>query len=316
MNDTLEVKRIAIYLSIAFGISWTVGLYIYLTGGLTESPTLVPGMGLTRTFLLLALVYMPAPAIAHVLTRLVTNEGWQNTGLRPNFRRRWPSWLAAWVGPAILTIAGAAIYFLLFPQQFDPSLSTLKRIRDAAAEQTGQEVPLPLATLALIQALQAIVLAPIINGLFTFGEEFGWRAYLQPKLLALGWRKAMPAMGVIWGVWHWPIVAMGHNYGLDYPGAPWTGLLTMVWFTFVVGTFLGWLTVRGGSVWPAVIGHAALNGIAGLPLFFAHGTPNPLVGPLPLGIVGSLGFTVAALWMFLNEPDRAAAIEPLTHSAT
>jgi hypothetical protein len=41
---------------------------------------------------------------------------------------------------------------------------------------------------------------------------------------------------------------MGHNYGLDCPGYPWPGLLAMVWFTFTVGTFFGWLAYQGGSV--------------------------------------------------------------------
>ncbi|MER3459512.1 MAG: CPBP family intramembrane metalloprotease domain-containing protein, partial [Chloroflexota bacterium] len=84
-------------------------------------------------------------------------------------------------------------------------------------------------------AVQAILLAPLLNALPVFGEEFGWRAYLQPKLLPLGGRKAMLLMGLIWGVWHWPVVAMGYNFGLDYVGAPWLGMLLMVWFTLAFG---------------------------------------------------------------------------------
>lgn len=86
----------------------------------------------------------------------------------------------------------------------------------------------------------------------------------------------------------------------------------MVWFTFTVGTMLGWLTVRGGSVWRAVIGHGAINGIAALPALVARGTANPLLGPAPIGIIGSAGFTLAALWMLFNEPEppAEAAIQP------
>jgi membrane protease YdiL (CAAX protease family) len=53
------------------------------------------------------------------------------------------------------------------------------------------------------------------------------------------------------------------------------------------GTFLGWLTIRTGNVWPAVIGHAAINGISGLAVFTLQGKPNPLLGPFPTGIIGS-----------------------------
>ncbi len=138
------------------------------------------------------------------------------------------------------------------------------------------------------QAAAAMLIAPLLNGLFTFGKEFGWRAYLQPKLVPLGTRNMLLLMGVIWGVWHWPVIAMGHNYGLEYPGAPWLGLLGMVWFSIVFGTFFGWITLRGGSVWPAVIGHGTINGLAALPALFVQGSPNPLLGPRPAGVIALL----------------------------
>jgi hypothetical protein len=116
-------------------------------------------------------------------------------------------------------------------------------------------------------------------------------------------------MGVIWGVWHWPVIALGYNYGLDYPGAPWLGMLAFVWFTFTVGTIIGWVTLRGGSVWPAVIAHGALNGIANLPSLFVTGAPNPLLGPLALGLVAGLPITAVGIWLWLAPPgvDRANA---------
>lgn len=107
----------------------------------------------------------------------------------------------------------------------------------------------------------------------------------------------MVLLGIIWGAWHWPVIAMGYNYGLNYPGAPWLGLLGMVWFTFVFGTFLGWLTLKAGSIWLAVIAHASLNGIAAIGTFLVQGQPNPLLGPTPVGIVASIPFTVLAIWL-------------------
>jgi hypothetical protein len=73
----------------------------------------------------------------------------------------------------------------------------------------------------------------------------------------------------------------------------------MVWFTRIVGTLLGWLTFKAGSVWPAVIGHAALNGMANLGVIFVRGEPNPLVGPLPVGLVGGVGFAAVGLVLLL-----------------
>lgn len=87
-----------------------------------------------------------------------------------------------------------------------------------------------------------------------------------------------------------------------------------VWITVLFSALLGWVTIRGGSVWPAVIGHAAINGIAGLGILFIQGEPNPLLGPLPVGVIGSLGFLFAALLIFVS--PRALAAPTDADSAT
>ncbi|WP_423225804.1 hypothetical protein [Candidatus Amarolinea aalborgensis] len=95
MNDGVDVKRVGIFLAFAFGIAWVIGLIIFLTGGLVNSPVLVPALRLTLATVLLAVGYMWAPALAHVLTRLLTREGWHDTWLRPHFKQGWRYWLAA-----------------------------------------------------------------------------------------------------------------------------------------------------------------------------------------------------------------------------
>ena len=305
MKSALDTKRIVIFLALAFGIAWAVGLVIYLTGGLVSSPELIPGTGFTLAALLLAVGYMWAPALGNIGTRLLTGEGWTEMWLRPHFKQGWPWWLAGWFVPGLLTILGAALFFALFPHFFDPQLTTLTELLASS----GAADTINPWLIVVAQTASAFLIAPLINSLFTFGEEFGWRAYLQPKLMPLGMRKTMLLMGVIWGVWHWPVIAMGHNYGLEYPGAPWPGLLGMVWFTFVVGTFLGWITLKGGSLWPAVIGHAAINGIAGLGALFVQGTPNPLLGPLPVGIVASIPWALVTLWIMVSPKAMVTDIE-------
>jgi membrane protease YdiL (CAAX protease family) len=298
MNHNLHTRRILTYLGFAFGIAWAASLAVYLTGGLIDSPLLIPAANVSLALVLLAGPVMWAPALAQMLTRLITGEGWQETYLRPRLRQTWPYWLIAWVAPALLTVVGMVIYFLLFPRHYDAELTTLREMLEATPMDPGE---INLWVLVAVQVTQALVIAPLINSTATFGEEFGWRAYLQPKLMAMGIapRRAMALMGLIWGVWHWPEILMGHNYGLDYPGAPFLSPLAMVWFTLIVGTLLGWLTFRAGSVWPAVIGHAALNGMANLGVIFVQGEPNPLLGPLPVGLVGGLGFAAIGLCLLL-----------------
>ena len=113
--------------------------------------------------------------------------------------------------------------------------------------------------------------------------------------MPLGGRKAMLIMGAIWGVWHWPFLYMGYEYGFDYPGYPWLGPIVFLWFTFIVGTFLAWLTLKTKSVWPAVIAHAAINGMALIEPLIVTGQPDTLLGPVAVGLIASLPFAILAL---------------------
>lgn len=294
MDTKTDTRRIVIFLSFAFGIAWLTGLVIYLNGGLVNSPQIAPGV--TLALVLLATVYMWSPALGNILTRLVTREGWKDLWLRPNFRKGWPFWLIAWFLPALMTLAGAALFFALFPQFFDPALSYVRAHMPSMSSVTS----LSLWTTTIIQLVLGVLIAPVLNSPATLGEEFGWRAYLLPKLMPLGGRRAMLLIGAIWGLWHWPVILMGYEYGLKYPGFPWIGPVLFIWVTFCFGTFLGWLTLRGKSVWPAVIGHAAINGIAAVAVLATTGQPNPLLGPLPVGIIGSLGYALAAVLIFVS----------------
>ena len=311
MTDQIQVdwKRIGIYMVFAFGIAWLAGLIIYLRGGIIESRELVPDTGITEAFVLMATAYMFAPAIGHALTRLVTREGWQDLWLNFNFKQGWGFMLLTWFGTPILIAVGAVVYFILFPHHYDANFETLSAlIEDLNA--MGQEIPFGPFPLAMIQIFQAIMLAPILNLVPIFGEEFGWRGYLLPKLLPLGERRAYLTSGVIWGVWHAPVILMGYNYGFDYPGAPWAGVVMMVVGCILFGTFFGWASLRAGSIWPAVIGHAVLNGTASASLLFSMEGTNPLIGPSVVGIIGSLGFSLMAAWIFLRGiPSPQAAIE-------
>lgn len=87
-------KHLSIFLSFAFGMSWHVALVIFLPGCLTESPQLIPGSEITLAVVLLAGAYMWGPAVAHILTRRIPGQGWQNTMLRPKFKTAWKYVLA------------------------------------------------------------------------------------------------------------------------------------------------------------------------------------------------------------------------------
>lgn len=312
MITPMDKRRLYIFISLAFGLAWAFSLIVALTGGIADSPAIVSGSQITLAYVLIAVGYMSAPAVANVLTRVITREGWINAGLHPNLKRSWKFWLAAWLLPPLITIIGVAVFFLILPRYFDPELSMISSM----LESQGVSLPMSPMIILLVQFISGIFVAPLINSLFTFGEEFGWRGYLLPKLMPLGSRKAVIISGIIWGIWHAPVIAMGHNYGTDYPFFPWAGILFMTWFTILVGIFLAWVTLRAGSVWPAVIGHAVINGISGIGILAATGAPPTLLGPLPTGLLGGIGWLItAAIIFFTHKALVPGAVKPLDGSA-
>ncbi|MFC7044543.1 CPBP family intramembrane glutamic endopeptidase [Halobacteriaceae archaeon GCM10025711] len=291
--DTLHPRRIGLFLLVAFGFSWLVGAYVSATGGLAG------GTVRASTLTGLLVVYMFGPALGHLVVRTVTDAEWSLDAawLRPHLRKGLRWYVVAWLFPAVTTLTGVALYYALFPQHFDLAM---EGVRTTLGTEIGSAVS--PATIAVVQLVVALTLGPAINTFVAFGEEFGWRGFLLQHLLPLGTRQAVVLTGVVWGVWHWPVIAMGYNYGFDYPGAPWAGMLAMVWVTVFLGSVLAWVTLRSGSVWPAALGHGAFNAIAGYGVLFVAGDPSPLLGPFSTGLVVSIPLVVLGGWL-LWKPD-------------
>ena len=141
-------------------------------------------------------------------------------------------------------------------------------------------------------------MAPLLNLIPCFGEEWGWRGYLVPKVAQR--MKFLPTVlltGFIWGIWHAPIIVAGHNYGMNYPGYPWWGIIAMCVFCIVAGTLFSYIALKAKSCWPAVLAHGALNGTASIGVLFLA---NPMVyerflGPVPTGIIGAAAYIVVAI---------------------
>lgn len=285
----LTAKRILIYLGITFFITYVYEFLVVYPVAFSDN-SIVAGM----TTLLIAFV-MFVPALGVLLTRLITKEGFKNIWLKPNFKGHIRYYLIGWFGPAVLMLVGMGIYFLIFPDKFDSSFSYLS----SALVATGQEMPEELLKMTvLIQLVMAIFLAPLLNAIPCFGEEWGWRGYLLPKMkerFKIGW--VLLINGIIWGLWHAPITAIGHNYGMGYKGWPVTGILAMCGFCIVVGVIFSYITLKTGSCLPAVLAHGSLNGIAGIGIYFTKDGGNPFVGPAPTGIIGGSAFIVTAVVM-------------------
>ena len=292
-NKKQDLKRALIYVLITFGMTWVYCLLIVYPIANGESLSGVPSL---ITQLVVAAVRF-FPAIGVLLTRLLTKEGFRNAWLKPNLKKNLRFYLLAWFGPAILTFAGMGIYFLLFPDHLDLSFSYMKSMMAAAGTPyEAQAVPMDL--LMTIQCVQAVFLAPALNFITCFGEEWGWRGYLLPKVSSHF--SVVPTLlitGIIWGLWHAPLTIIGHNYGLGYWGFPFTGIAMMCVFCTVLGIFMSYVTLKTKSCIPAILAHGAVNGIAAIGIYFTFDGGNPFVGPAPTGIIGMIPFILVAIPM-------------------
>jgi uncharacterized protein len=125
-----------------------------------------------------------------------------------------------------------------------------------------------------------------INAVFAFGEELGWRGFLQRELASLGFWKASVTIGVIWRIWHAPLILLGHNY----PPHPILGVALMTAFCVLASPLLAWITLKARSVVAAAVAHGTLNGTAAVSFAFLT------VGhELVLGITGAVGMAVTAV---------------------
>ena len=114
---------------------------------------------------------------------------------------------------------------------------------------------LPAAALLPIMALNTVIIGPFLGLIIAFGEEYGWRGYLQTELIRLGRVRGVFLLGVIWGIWHWPVIWMGYNF----PGQPILGSLAMVAFCVIFSYFLAYAVFKSQGVWTAAYLHALNN---------------------------------------------------------
>ena len=232
-------------------------------------------------------VLMFTPAVSVLLTTLLAGAGWKellaNFHLKPRLRQNKGRYLGVWLLTPVVAYLGAAFYFLLFPQQFT--------LQSALAVESGMQGTDYIAFLATMIPL-AVLVNPLMGLPQCLGEELAWRGWVTERF---GQLRAVLLTGLIWGLWHAPVVAMGYNYGEGHPLA---NVAAMVLFCLVLGVIQGFLFWRTDSIWGPVLFHAAVNGIdLWKPTdLFMNSPANLFVGPNLVGIVGGLGFVLLVIW--------------------
>jgi membrane protease YdiL (CAAX protease family) len=280
---TTRTRGIVIYLLITFGIAWLTWTIAFLSGLSATNPL----------FQFVALPGGFAPAIAAlVVRRWITREGFADAGLRFKFRRTWPYYLFAWLHP--LLVIGVIVALAMFTGLAQPDF-TLQR--GLGTLYPGLSTPKGIGLVVLLQLLiTALITTPLL-----WGEEFGWRSYLQLRLFDQWPALAAITTGLIWGIWHAPLILMGYE---RYDNLA-LGFLLFMLLTIVLSLIFGWLRLKTQSIWPSSLAHAATNTLGGSLTFllFLGGGNLTLVAYNGVFVLVPLG--LFCLWLLLSGQLRA-----------
>ena len=271
------MKKSAQFIVLCCALSWAIaGVAILL------------GLRVTQkiAYTIFGAFYMLLPAICAVILQLVHREKpFSNLGVSFRFNR-W--FLMAGIVPFIYSFVTLGVN-LLFPNitfsvTYEGFLANLPvEQAELALRQLSRFPPI---IFFIIQVASALVAGYTINAVFAFGEELGWRGYL---LKTLKNKKLLPVsliIGTVWGLWHFPLILIGHNY----PHHPVAGVGMMIIFCILLSPIMIYIVIKSKSVITAAVFHGMNNAIGGIAALYIVGG-NDLLN----GVCGLSGFITLLL---------------------
>ncbi len=219
---------------------------------------------------------MWVPAVASVVARLVLREGFSDVSFRFGGRRTWRAIGLALIFPTVVGLAAYGVAWTTGLARFDQPTG------GGASPIVGIVIGLVLAS-----TLWTALSSPL-----TAGEEIGWRGYMLTRLIDSGVPRPVLASGLIWGIWHVPVVLAG-----GYAAGP-LPVLSAVFIMISITSFgyvIARLRLETGSIWPAIVLHAAWNSVIQGPFDGATTGTGATLWVGESGILIALALVVAAL---------------------
>lgn len=275
------MKKAIRYSATVCFVSWAVAGVVHWGFGMSAKDT-------PTFFSIFAVVYMFFPMLTALALQAIEGQKFNHTGLV----RIAPTWL--WALALLLPIALALLCIpvnALFPgvelqynaDQLIEQYHVPEERQALLRMSVGQ---ISAAMMILTTVVSSLVAGASINTVVAFGEEYGWRNYL---VWALRNHKFWPSalfIGFVWGIWHFPIILMGHNY----PNEPIWGVPMMVVVCILMGILELYFVLKTRSMVVAAVMHGTFNAISGLVIYFVRGG-NDLLNGMP----GLSGFIVMGL---------------------
>lgn len=284
-------KQFNIYLIVAFGLAWVLQIVASVFAN--------RGNEMVFEGILVGCMYMPFLGV------LVSRIPLKGMGWIPHLKGRIKYvFFSLWM-PALLSIIGGILFFIILPKTFDPEFTTIRlQLEQVGAlqqlEAQGVTIPMYLVT----NSISAITLAPFINMFAALGEEVGWRgvmySYLKEKF---GVTKGRIAGGAIWGFWHWPVMILaGYEYGKEYIGAPVLGPIVFCISTIAMGILLDYVYEKTETIWVPSLMHGAINAFTIFAYMVKPEYSNlSILGPAFIGAISMIPMLALAVIICLKK---------------
>lgn len=258
--------------------------------------------------LIVAITYMFLPLLVTLLFLRFVLRAPVASSLGISLRvNRW--WIAAWLLPPVYALLTFLVSIALPGIRFDPQMSGMvARFGQSLPPDQLAQLQAQIAAAPFLPAVLGLgggLLAGVtINAVAAFGEEAAWRGFLLRKFLPVGFWRASFVIGLIWGIWHAPIILLGHNY----PQHPVAGVFLMTVWTILLTPIMNYVTLRAKSVLAAAVFHGTLNGTLGLSLLYVSGGSDLTVGATGLAGMLALLLMDAALWRLMKRKNLRLAL--------
>jgi len=292
----VNVKKVALFLGLTYASTYLLAIIYFMSGGTVDPPGI----------LIVGVIYMFMPTLCAVVVQKLIYKAPLKGPLRINFLpNRW--FVVAWLLPVLIAFATFGVARLFPGVTFSPDKQDNFRYLLLTPEQLGIEITTnPFAWAVFLVLLQGLLTGITVNGLAGFGEELGWRGFLQRELEVLGFWKAAGIIGLVWGLWHAPLIVQG----LNFPEHPWTGVFLMTVECVLLAPLFGYVCLKADSMVAASILHGTYNGVSVLATMGLEGGNDLLLGLT--GLAGLLVLVVANLGLIVF--DRSLGGRAITRS--
>ena len=204
------------------------------------------------------------------------------------------SWLVAWILPIVIVLLTIFVNSLLPNCEFNTDMSALIPADQVPEEQREMlNMMMTPSFMIVTTIISGLFAGATINALFAFGEEYGWRNYLVAALKEKKFVFAAIFIGIVWGIWHFPLILLGHNY----PQHSVAGVFMMVILSVLLSFVELYFVLKAKSVYPAAIFHGTINAVAGLNVFLIKGG-NDLLNGMP-GLSGFIVISIVIIVIYL-----------------